>query len=63
VDFFLLQDLVNPVCSGIRFFAPFDEFVSSPFPQSVGEYERYRALTIDFVTARNERIRGYASTL
>lgn len=63
VDFFLLQDLVTDDYSGIRFFAPFNNFVSSPFPQSVAEYERYRALTIDFVTARNERIRGYASTL
>jgi len=30
VDFFLLQDLVVPDCSQIRFFSPFEDFAASP---------------------------------
>ena len=60
-EFFLLQDLVSPNFTSIRFFADFDDFVSSPFPQSLEAYAAYRSSTIDFVKARNARIDEYST--
>ena len=56
VDFFLLQDLVVDDFSAIRFFTPFDNFVSSPLPESVEAYKLYRDKTIKFIEDRNNRI-------
>lgn len=56
IDFFLLNDLVEDNCSAVKFFTPFDGFVSSPIPQSLEEYNAYRQATVDFVYARNRRI-------
>ena len=58
VDFFLLQDLVSPDYSTVRFFTPFDNFTTSALPGSLAAYEQYRARSIDFVRARNSRIAG-----
>ena len=56
VEFFLLQDLVTEDCSAVRFFAPFDDFRTSPLPGSVSEYLDYRRLAMSFIEARNRRI-------
>lgn len=56
VEFFLLQDLVTDDCSAVRFFAPFDDFRTSPLPHSVPEYLAYRQLAMNFIEARNRRI-------
>jgi hypothetical protein len=58
VDFFILQDLVLPDYSGVRFFMPFDNFVSSSVPQDRHAYSKYRESSMGFVHARNARIDG-----
>jgi hypothetical protein len=58
VDFFLLGDLVAPDGT-VRFFLPFEGFVTSPLPRDVESYREYRARSIEFVNARNRRIDGY----
>jgi hypothetical protein len=59
VKHFLLQDMVSSNCSAVRFSAPFDDFVSSPIPQSLEAYQAYRRNAMDFITARNRRILEY----
>jgi hypothetical protein len=59
VDFFLLTDLVrdeDPLA--VRFFLPFDDFKRSPLPQTLQEYEEYRGRSLEFVRARNAKIRS-----
>lgn len=62
VDFFLLQDLVVADYSGIRFWAPFRDFATSPFPASVDAYRAYRAEMLYWVDARNGRIAAFLSS-
>ena len=57
VEFFLLQDLVTEDCSAVRFFMPFEDFNTSPLPESMEAYRAYRQLAVDFIKARNHRIR------
>lgn len=59
VEFFLLQDLLGRHAE-IRWWLPFDDFARSPVPESVDEYAVYRAMTTDFVHARNQRIAAWA---
>ncbi|TBN58569.1 hypothetical protein EYE40_07310 [Glaciihabitans arcticus] len=56
VDFFYLQDLVEDDYASVKFFAPFDDFRTSALIPDIESYKKYRALTLDFVNARNERI-------
>ncbi len=56
VEFFLLQDMVTDDFSTVKFCAPFDDFESSPVPDSLDAYLSYKKLAIDFITARNRRI-------
>jgi hypothetical protein len=56
VEFFLLQDLVTNDWSAVKFFAPFDNFNSSPVPDSVAAYEAYRELAVGFIEERNQRM-------
>jgi hypothetical protein len=56
VAFFLLQDLVTEDCSAVRFFAPFEDFNTSPLPGSLDAYLAYRQLAVGFIEARNRRI-------
>jgi hypothetical protein len=56
VDFFLLQDLVTTDRSAVRFFMPFDDFVSPSVPQNADAYIGYRDKSIRFIHARNRRI-------
>lgn len=58
VDFFLLQDLVTEDYSAIKFFLPSNDFRASSAPRDLDAYVAYRRLSIEFIRARNERIRG-----
>ena len=59
-DFFLLQDLLASDYSGVRFFIPFREFNAPAIPQTVDSYKEYRANSLEFVHARNDRIAALA---
>jgi hypothetical protein len=59
VEFFLLQDLVTEDCAAVRFFTPFSEFVSWPVPAGAEEYKAYMRNALEFIDARNSRIRAY----
>lgn len=61
VDFFLLQDLVEPDYSGVQFMLPFEGFVAWPLPDSVASYVEYQANAEEFIARRNHRIAAYAS--
>ncbi len=61
VEFFLLQDLVTSACSAVRFFLPFDDFSSSPVPNGMASYMRYRELAVSFIEARNQRISAWCA--
>nr|WP_227820335.1 hypothetical protein [Ramlibacter tataouinensis] len=56
VKHFLLEDLVSEDCATVRFFTPFNDFRTSPLPQSFESYSHYRRSATDFITARNVRI-------
>jgi hypothetical protein len=57
VEFFLLQDLVTDDGTAVRFFTPFKEFVSWPVPATTEGYKSYMRHALDFIQARNERMR------
>lgn len=61
VDFFLLQDLVDPDYSGVQFMLPFEGFVAWPLPDSVASYLEYQANAEAFLARRNYRIAASAS--
>ncbi|MGB7982953.1 MAG: hypothetical protein WCF36_19390 [Candidatus Nanopelagicales bacterium] len=61
LEFFLLDDLVDPHCVEIRWYLPFDDFNRSPLPQTPDEYETYRQASLCFVRDRNRRILEWAS--
>lgn len=56
VDFWLLQDVVSDDYSTVRFFTPFDDFLSAAIPQDLDSYVDYRRRSIEFIEARNARI-------
>jgi len=60
VDFFLLQDLVARDDTTVRFFLPFDDFVSPAVPRDVDSYRAFRQRSIAFAEARNRRIEQWA---
>lgn len=62
VEFFLLQDLVTEDFATIEFFAPFDNFQSSPVPNNSAAYREYKACSVSFIEARNQRIRDWSTT-
>jgi len=59
VEFFVLQDLVTEDRAAVRFFTPFSEFVSWPVPETTEGYRAYMRNALDFIQARNERIREF----
>lgn len=63
VAHFLLQDLVTCDSSSVRFLMPFDDFTSRSVPGDLETYKAYRQKTIDFITARNQRILQLADSL
>jgi len=58
VEFFLLEDLLDP---DLRFFLPFDGFSRSALPQDVGEYRSYRDRACAFLERRNARIAAWSA--
>ena len=62
VEFFLLQDLVAEDCSAVKVFPPFKGFSASPLPASLDEYLSYREHAMNFIRARNIRIRLFVDT-
>ncbi len=56
VEYFLLQDAVTVDCEAVIFSAPFEDFTTSPLPQTMDEYREYRQRAITFIEARNRRI-------
>ena len=59
IDFFLLQDLVDNDYKSIDFWFPNDNFLSSPLPKNISEYEYYKKKIMDFISKRNQRIEKY----
>jgi hypothetical protein len=59
VEFWLLDDLVD-TDDGVKFFLPSENFTLPPVPRSLADYLAFCARTIEFVTARNERIHQLA---
>jgi hypothetical protein len=55
LDFFHLQDFVDSEYQ-VEFSLPFDNFNSTPLPQTIDEYKKYKDHTMHLVTSRNERI-------
>ena len=55
VEFFLLDDLVDER-GAIRFFHPFDGFGPSGAPKDLAGYIDFRARSIAFIDARNQRV-------
>lgn len=58
VDFFLLQDLVDPV-GQVKYFAPFADFTTKPMPSDLDVYKTFRNRSVTFAHARNRRIASY----
>jgi hypothetical protein len=57
VEFFLLDDIVDPKAEKISFWLPFEEFgVTHPFPGDDREYKEYMRNVSDFINARNLRM-------
>jgi hypothetical protein len=61
VEFFMLQDLVTDDRSAVRFFMPFDDFNTPSVPKDGDTHKEYRHLSIEFIEARNRRIRRRAA--
>lgn len=56
VDFFLLQDLVTPDYSAVRFWSPSLDFKTSPLPLDIDAYRSYRDKMLGWIDSRNRRI-------
>jgi hypothetical protein len=63
VEFFLLQDLVTDDSAGVKFFLPFSGFESWPVPANIEDYKAYMRHALEFIEARNVRIRKALSSL
>lgn len=57
-EYFLLQDLVSADFSRVEFFTPFEDFTTSPLPVGSAAYRDYKQRAVEFIEARNERIRN-----
>jgi len=58
----LCGDLVTPEDGQIAFFLPFDDFNPPALPTDLDWYRHYRRRSVDFIKARNNRIRHWAHT-
>ena len=59
VDFFLVNDLVSDDYTEIRFLHSFADFATPAIPRTLTSYLEYRRLSIEFIEARNHRIRSW----
>ncbi len=63
MEFFLLQDMVSDDYSEVEFFAPLDDFnTKSAIPSTVEAYKAYKQNAMEFLRARNRRIRESDNT-
>ncbi len=62
-EYFLLQDLVTPDFSNIKFHLPFSEFIANPIPQNVDEYLEYMKNNLTFLQCRNNRILQFVQSM
>lgn len=60
VNFFLLNDLIDKE-QKVKFYLPFDNFVTRPTFESVEDYRKYKSGVMTFTKLRNERINKYAN--
>ena len=60
IDFFLLNDLVDEN-QRIKFYLPFDNFITKPTFADIDEYLVYKNGVMNFIKARNRRIDNYAN--
>jgi hypothetical protein len=60
-SFFYLQDMLE-ADGRVKFLIPFDKFGASPLPHDLESYRAYRRRTLEFVAARNQRIRASLAT-
>lgn len=58
IDFFFLNDLIDEN-ENIRFYLPFDEFKTRPIFRGVEDYMIYKKRVMEFILARNTRIKNY----
>lgn len=58
IDFFLFGDLINEN-QKIRFYLPFDNFKARPTFSTIDDYLTYKTSVLNFIKARNERIKNY----
>ena len=56
VNFFLLQDLVTDDGAGVDFYIPFENYSTSPLPETFESYQEFRRRQLVFVARRNQRI-------
>ena len=59
VEFFLLQDLVTDDGSAVKTFSPWEDFKTSPVPDSLAAYADYQARAVSFIEARNQRMQTW----
>lgn len=62
-EFFLLQDLVSEDFQSVNLFTPFENFQTPAFPESREAYLHYREQAINFLHARNKRIKVWATAM
>lgn len=62
VQFFMLDDLVTEGAGAVKFMMPFDEFQSSPLPETLEQYVSYMGAATRFIDARNRRIAAYVTS-
>jgi hypothetical protein len=62
VNFFQLNDLVDEN-ENVKFYLPFDNFLSKPKFSSVDDYLIYKSNVIRFIELRNQRIEHYAKSI
>jgi hypothetical protein len=61
IQFFLLDDLVHEN-ENVRFYLPFDGFETRPTFSDVSQYLSYKKGVIEFIRARNKRIKDFIKT-
>ena len=60
VKFFLLEDLLSDDRQTLKFLLPFEGFDNTAIPANLNSYLDFRANSVSFVAARNQRIATWA---
>jgi hypothetical protein len=62
IKFFLLDDLVDEN-QKVKFYLPFDNFMTKPEFSCIDDYLKYKKRVLDFIQSRNKRIESYCNTI